>query len=91
MIDATLLRKLGWSKELIDSVTHAAEPLRENPASELEMVTLVEYAESGSAVYAGSAVISSAQGYTVHANRLTPARRARKPKKKLVRRASSSA
>jgi len=98
MIDAALLRQLGWSKELVDSVTRVAEPMRENPASEVEMVYLMEDTVSGSAVYASSAAFNSARGYKIYANRLTPARRPTKPKtraaiprKKLRRRSESSA
>ena len=82
MIDAALLRQLGWSNELIDSVTRVAEPMRENPASDVEMVYLMEDAVSGSVVYASSAAYNSAQGYKVYANKLSPARKAEKPRRK---------
>ena len=85
MIDATLLRQLGWSKELIDSVTRVAEPMRENPASDIEMMYLMEDTVSGSAVYAGSAVLNSGRGYRIYASRLMPPRSAAKPKARKAR------
>lgn len=60
MIDKDTLRQLGWSDELIDSVSDAAEPLRhEALGGETYIMTEQAYVVSGSVIYSDAMVNNS--------------------------------
>jgi len=56
MIDASLLRKMGWSNELIDAVDRVAKPLRANPAAQIPLPTFPGVRSTASSAIYGEAV-----------------------------------
>lgn len=51
MIEAALLRQLGWSDDLIKAVTRVAEPLRHAPTSDIAIPTMKVEPLSCTAMY----------------------------------------
>lgn len=67
MIDASVLRQLGWSDELIRSINEAAEPLRATPGTEIEVPTTTVHSTSGSVIYSDVVINNVAREFTVQA------------------------
>lgn len=60
MIEAVLLRELGWSDELIKAVTRAAEPLRHTPTSRIAIPTTIAQSLSCTAMYSEAVIANTA-------------------------------
>lgn len=74
MIDSELLRRLGWSEDLIKAVNRVAEPLRESDgriASITAPHTRVQSVACG-AIYSDAAISNTLQGFTVLEPESTP-------------------
>lgn len=67
MIDADLLRELGWSNDLISAVTRAAEPLRatHEKLTNIGAPITVNSFVAGNAIYADHLLNSSTQEITI--------------------------
>lgn len=89
MIDANVLRQLGWSDELIKAVASEAEPLRATPGTEIEVPITVVHAASGSAIYSDVVINNTTKEFTVQvpADSEPPAQPSvARPKKKQISR-----
>lgn len=67
MIDDDLLRRLGWSDDLIQAVAAAAEPLRASPGSEIEVPSATTSSVAGNAIYTDVVINRTATDFTVKA------------------------
>ncbi len=67
MIDANVLRQLGWSDDLIKSVEEAAGPLRATPGVEIEVPITSVSSVSGSVMYSDVVISHAAREFTVQA------------------------
>jgi len=65
MIDADVLRKLGWSDDLIKAVVEAAEPMRGTPGTEIDVPTAIVHSTSGSVIYSDVVINNTARAFTV--------------------------
>lgn len=61
MIDANLLRQLGWSEELIRSVSEVAEPLRATPGADTDLPEMGVHSTASSAVFSEAVVNQTAK------------------------------
>ena len=65
MIEAALLRQLGWSDELIKAVTRAAEPLRHTPTTGIAMPATKVQSLSCTAMYSDMVIANTVREITV--------------------------
>lgn len=61
MIEAALLRSLGWSDELIEAVTHAAEPLRHTPTASIVVPVTKVQSLSCTAMYSDAVIANTSR------------------------------
>lgn len=66
MIDRDVLRQLGWSDQLIDAVSQAAEPLRHSVEAE-EIAAPIEQVQavSTTAIYSDAVANNTFRAFTV--------------------------
>lgn len=71
MIDAALLRKLGWSEELIAAADNVAGSLRTNPAAGIPLPTGSIRSAATSAVYSETVAQNAATAIEIN-NKKSP-------------------
>ncbi len=84
MIDRDVLRKLGWSDELIAAMNNAAEPMRQLAGvDEISApIQQIEYV-SGTAIYTDAVVDNTFRGFTVvDANKSVPKEEKKRKKRR---------
>jgi hypothetical protein len=65
MIDADLLKQLGWSDDLIAAVSRVAEPMRNYPLADVPLPGASVLSISSSAVFADAVVNNTSREFKV--------------------------